>query len=989
MKLDFKFSNLCGTVYKKGNVLFTPDGNSLVSPVGNRVSVFDLVKCGIRLCRGSVPAALPPALRLQADAPLVDGVASFSFTMPFDAVRFELGSSSRPSLRIALSVPDELVPGLDLSVDGKVSSGIVSLLPLEGQLGNKHVVLHHHNFKAPVRDLAFSPDGRFLAVTHGKQIHIWNAPGFTLEFAPFVLHRVLTGHYDDVSSVSWSPDSRFLLSASRDMSCRVYALNHAEHFEGAVLTGHNDVVVGAWFAKNGTSIFTVGRDGALFEWTRHSGSWLLPDGSSAPDASARAGSASDADAADADEDEDGAAGPDAQRAKRRKPAATAVAGAERPRIKHWKSTHRHYFNQNHAKVVSATFHAASGLLSVGFDSGIFGIWELPDFTNIHTLSISQKKINTVAVNASGEWLAFGSSKLGQLLVWEWQSESYVLKQQGHQHDMNCIAYSPDGQFIATGGDDGKVKLWNTQTGFCFVTFAEHSGSIVAVEFARRGQVVFSASIDGTVRAFDLVRYRNFRTFTSPTPVQFSALAVEPSGELVCAGSMDSFEIYVWSVQTGRLLDILPGHEGPISGLCFSPLDGVLASSSWDKTVRVWNIFARDKQSEMLDHQSEVLALAYTPDGRHIAASTLNGQICIWNMDLAKQESAIEGRKDIAGGRSSTDRTTAANASGDKHFTSICFTADGSGIIAGGNSKYVCIYDVASLALLKRFQISHNLSLDGMLEMLNSKNMTEAGPMDLIDQSAELSDLEDRLDRSLPGVQSGDKSLRQTRPQARTKGVRFAPTGRSWAAASTEGLLVYSLDDRIVFDPFDLEMDITPDAVRETLAAQDYTRALVMALRLGEQPPVQAVYMATPTRDVPLVVRGIPTKYLDRLMRFLVVFMDASPRLEFHLEWCTAVAKFHGRYLHDHASVFAAPLRALAKALAKAIDDLGAVCAGNKYLAAYLVDRCDQAIARANAEAADAADADAAANGGVNGVNGHVGDAAVMDIDQVDMAAMGL
>ncbi|KAL2919759.1 hypothetical protein HK105_200676 [Polyrhizophydium stewartii] len=74
---------------------------------------------------------------------LVDGVASFSFTMPFDAVRFELGSSSRPSLRIALSVPDELVPGLDLSVDGKVSSGIVSLLPLEGQLGNVAASLVH------------------------------------------------------------------------------------------------------------------------------------------------------------------------------------------------------------------------------------------------------------------------------------------------------------------------------------------------------------------------------------------------------------------------------------------------------------------------------------------------------------------------------------------------------------------------------------------------------------------------------------------------------------------------------------------------------------------------------------------------------------------------------------------------------------------------------------------------------------------------------
>lgn len=44
MPSAFKFSNLCGTVYRQGNVLFTPDGNSVISPVGNRVSVFDLVK---------------------------------------------------------------------------------------------------------------------------------------------------------------------------------------------------------------------------------------------------------------------------------------------------------------------------------------------------------------------------------------------------------------------------------------------------------------------------------------------------------------------------------------------------------------------------------------------------------------------------------------------------------------------------------------------------------------------------------------------------------------------------------------------------------------------------------------------------------------------------------------------------------------------------------------------------------------------------------
>jgi len=79
-------------------------------------------------------------------------------------------------------------------------------------------------------------------------------------------------------------------------------------------------------------------------------------------------------------------------------------------------------------------------------------------TPLHTLSISAADVGSVAINQSGEWLAFGAKSLGQLLVWEWQSESYVLKQQGHSYDMNALAFSPDGAVIATGADDNKVSL---------------------------------------------------------------------------------------------------------------------------------------------------------------------------------------------------------------------------------------------------------------------------------------------------------------------------------------------------------------------------------------------------------------------------------------------------------------------------------------------------------------------------------------------------
>lgn len=77
----------------------------------------------------------------------------------------------------------------------------------------------------------------------------------------------------------------------------------------------------------------------------------------------------------------------------------------------------------------------------------------------------------------------------------------------------------------------QVKIFQQTSGFCFVTFSEHTAPVTAVAFLPSGHGLLSSSLDGTVRAYDLVRYRNFRTMTSPTPVQFGSLAVDPSGEV--------------------------------------------------------------------------------------------------------------------------------------------------------------------------------------------------------------------------------------------------------------------------------------------------------------------------------------------------------------------------------------------------------------------------------------------------------------------------
>lgn len=585
----------------------------------------------------------------------------------------------------------------------------------------------------------------------------------------------------------------------------------------------------------------------------------------------------------------------------------------------WGVSKRHYFGQNGTKVVCSTFHKASNLLVVGFSNGIFGLWEMPAFTNIHTLSISQEKISSVAISPSGEWLAFGARKLGQLLVWEWQSESYILKQQGHYFDMITLSYAPDGQTIATGGDDGKVKVWSTHSGFCFITFNEHSAPISSVSFAKQGSVLFSASLDGTVRAYDLIRYRNFRTFTSPSPVQFSCLAVDPSGEVVAAGSADSFEVFLWSVQTGKLLDVMAGHTGPVSSLAFSPSgSNVLATVSWDKTIRLWSIFSRTRSVEPFSLNSDCLSLAFRPDGREIAVSTLDGQITFFDVQDGKQTNVIDGRKNISGGRKVGDRVSAANNSSGKSYNSLAYTADGRCLLAGGNSKYVVLYDVreGEGIMLKKYQISQNLSMDGTEEFLDSRRINDAGiNIDLID-NRDGSDLEDRMDTSLPGASrgAGDMSVRRYRQEARTKCVQFSPTGMAWAAASTEGLLIYSLDDTVTFDPFDLSIDLTPQTILEVFAEREFLKSLIMAFRLNEKSLIQRVFEGIPRGDIRLIARQIPLLYVPMLLRFVGDHLEKSPHLEFDLLWVKNLLMAHGRMLQDRSGEFASVFRLLQKSL---------------------------------------------------------------------------
>lgn len=721
----------------------------------------------------------------------------------------------------------------------------------------------------------------------------------TGQFSSFIIERIFHDSHEEKTCIDWSFDSRFIVVGSKDNSAKVYAMRLLERFRPFVLSGHSDEIVACSFQENSLDAIIVSRNGQMSSWECS----LRPDEIVEMEWVKQEPQEKRKKETDSDEELDNIEGEDevekadeAVTNTRDKQGKVIVEDVKKNHF-YYKRTSRHYLmdelkkENRQAKLTSACYHKKLKLLVTAYSTGAFFLHELPDASMIHLLNISEHAVDAVAFNCTGDWIALGVSGAGQLLVWEWQSEQYVMKQQGHSNVMSTIAYSPDGNFIVTGGYDGKVKVWNVNSGFCVLTFSEHTSGVTSVCFSRNKKFFLTASLDGTVRAFDMVRYRNFKTLTAPRLVQFSCVAVDYSGELIAAGAQDVFDIHLWSLKFGKILEVLSGHEGPVSSLDFAPVptSSMLVSGAWDHSIKVWNCLETTEDNEKVDMMSDVVCVAFSPNGEQVAVATLNCTITILDAKSNDQIHSIECKRDVGLSMKDSDAVSAKKSLETKYFTSITYSADGECILAGGKSKFVCIYHVREGILLKKFEITQNLSLDGMTEFINRRNMTDFGNLALVEERDKLEGGNVKI--SLPGTLNNDVASRNYKPEVGVTSLEFSPSGQQWAASTTEGLMIYSLQRGIVFDPFQMSMEVTPKATRALVLEKEYSAALIMALKLNESNLTREVIEQIPHKDIDFVLEAMPESFIRRTIEFIASLLN-TPHVEFYLKWtCAALNKF--------------------------------------------------------------------------------------------------
>ncbi|CAH8853799.1 unnamed protein product [Trichobilharzia szidati] len=753
-------------------------------------------------------------------------------------------------------------------------------------------VISVYPFKGVVMDVSFSPDGKFLAVAKGHNVMLFLAPCAKRQFNHLELYRTFYGFSDNVTCIDWSFDSRFFIAGSVDSTCRLFSVYNIPKIFVYTLSGHKNPIVGAFLFRNSMNVLTVSSDGMACLWECNTPFNELKS---------------------SDNSESGSL---------------------------FKISNRYRYSnsadvQMTVPITAVAFHKDLRLLATGFESGLLLLHTFPDFVIISEVNLFTNSINTVTINRNGDWIGAGSEMFGQIAVWEWRSQSCYMRADSHSKQMTSLAYSPDGLHLVTGGYDNKVKVWRIAGGRSIVTFSEHTAGVTGVAFpAQNSKIVLSASLDGTVRAHDLVRYRNFRTFTVPTRrIQFSSLAVDTRGSLVAAGGLDTFEAYVWSVKTGQLLATLTGHTAPISALAFNPdvsgIDIELATVSWDSTLRIWdvtgnsadenNLSSMGLTKEVVNFSCDALCVAYRSDGKQLAISLLNGNIVFYDPQEGVEVGTIDGHRDLGVSQTSeNDLVTPQRAAEAKKFQSIAYSVDGEHLLAGGDSKYVCLYSVPDKVLLKRFEVTCNLSLEGVQEVHDRRKYLSHFSMETVNAKEA-----QRPSLRIPSTVKGEEhSRRQWRPEVRVSAVGFSPTGDAFAATTTEGVLVYSLpsagtgygasscfgvsscsDSGWLFDTLGIDETITPSNARAALKQGKQAEALDMAIRLQINELVEEVMESIPVDQIDFLAHQLP---VSQVTHFLISFLarqlgGRSRHIELYAHWTHSILRAHALNLRRIAA----------------------------------------------------------------------------------------
>lgn len=310
------------------------------------------------------------------------------------------------------------------------------------------------------------------------------------------------------------------------------------------------------------------------------------------------------------------------------------------------------------------------------------------------------RVFTVAYSPDGQRLASGGDD-NTVRLWDISSQSEIKYLDGHTDWIKSVAFSRDGQLLASAGMDGTVKLWDASSGIK-LTSRKQGDRVEAAVFSPNGEAfATSGNIDGFIDLW-AVSGRNIRHVNRITEHRslVSSVAFSPNGQLL-ASAGDDDTVRLWNVADGSEISILTGHSKDVTSVAFSPDGKKLASGSKDNTVKFWEVFSR-KEFATLKHKSYVESLAFSPDGDMLASASAEYHdasgyytVKLWMIDSQEVLASLKGHK--------------------YGVTTVAFSPNGNTLASGGLDGTILVWDLAHFRIKSASLAPPNLDADEVTE----------------------------------------------------------------------------------------------------------------------------------------------------------------------------------------------------------------------------------------------------------------------------------
>jgi WD40 repeat protein len=203
-------------------------------------------------------------------------------------------------------------------------------------------------------------------------------------------------------------------------------------------------------------------------------------------------------------------------------------------------------------------------------------------------------------------------------------------------------YTSDGAILASGGWDGLVALWDPASGQQIAELdpdTERRHRVEDVAFTPDGSLLVSTSWDGTAKMWDVATHDQIGTLHHEDKV--GSVDISPDGSLIVTGSLDG-TARIWDLE-GQSLKVLRGHEGGVNDVEFSPDGRLVATAGEDATSRLWDVASGREILILSGHRGSVIDLSFAPGGDRLATGGADETIRVYILSLDELIEVAESR----------------------------------------------------------------------------------------------------------------------------------------------------------------------------------------------------------------------------------------------------------------------------------------------------------------------------------------------------------